>query len=252
MKKIFFVLIIALFALELKAVDAPIVEYKDHSGGASVGGVLIVQARDDIKINNIIINRGNCSFKKYVANFNQVNYTKNPKNVIEYEFIKQEIIPKSKPKSSKQLQDEGFIGPGIDIDKIWAEMGAKNKKPKPKDYTLIIYDKAGNGYIISKDFLGLGTNKRIKTSKNPDDFKNSPIGYTISSNGKEKSDDEKFYDNLSDESKTLYELSDIFTKEIKFGESASVRSDCPASKVLEVILETNLGNLQYKFERRQR
>ena len=55
MKKIFFVLIIALFALELKAVDAPIVEYKDHSGGASFGGVLIVQARDDIKINNIII-----------------------------------------------------------------------------------------------------------------------------------------------------------------------------------------------------
>lgn len=186
------------------------------------------------------------------ANFNHVNYTKNPKNVIEYEFIKQEIIPKSKPKSSKQLQDEGFIGPGIDIDKIWAEMGAKDRKPKPKDHALIIYDKAGNGYIISKDFLGLGTNKRIKTSKNPADFKNSPIGYTISSNGKEKSDDEKFYDNLSDESKTLYELSDIFAKEIKFGESASVRSDCPASKVLEVILETNLGDLQYKFERRQR
>lgn len=42
MKKVFFVLIIALFALELKAAEAPIVEYKDHSGGALFGGVLIV------------------------------------------------------------------------------------------------------------------------------------------------------------------------------------------------------------------
>lgn len=173
------------------------------------GPILELQSRDDIIIKNMIINRGNCSYTKKLLGFTELD----PSNAVS-EAQKQEILAHNKWVKNTKKDENGY--PTLVCKDGSCNVGFRETIMFFQDTTNTIYNLLVNGGAIPY-MLSFGTN--------------------------EKTEDEKLvineYDELSNGAFVTHDY--LIGKTFKFSEKITFVLGCDINDVLEVKLETNLG-----------